>query len=40
MAAIEEVTCCGSEIVDSGNFTIRYSGSKEQSLIETGYIIN
>ena len=39
-AAVEEVRWCGSEIFDSGDFTICYSGNKDQLLFGTGFIIH
>jgi exonuclease III len=40
IAAVQEVRWCGNEIFDSGDFTICYSGNKEQSLFGTGFVIH
>jgi hypothetical protein len=39
VAAVQEFRWRGGEIFDSGEFTIRYSGNKEQSLFGTGFVI-
>jgi len=40
ITAVQEIRWSGSEIFDSGNFIVRYSGNKERRQFGTGFLIN
>jgi len=40
MNAVQEIRWSGSEIFDSGDFIVRYSGNKERRQFGTGFIMS